>query len=107
MKPALLSISFKENQFVTLKRSVTELYGPTDFLAKCGGILGLFMGVSFLSIIEVIYYFTLRRCLRRRHQRKSVRIQNHQVDPNGQRIPNIIIEEGANTSTEDKKDYPN
>ena len=26
----------------------------------CGGILGLFMGVSFVSVIELIYYFTLR-----------------------------------------------
>lgn len=32
----------------------------TDFLAVCGGLLGLFLGVSVLSIFELIYYATLR-----------------------------------------------
>ena len=39
------------------KRS--ELYGPVDFLANCGGLLGLFMGVSLLSIVDIIYYCSL------------------------------------------------
>lgn len=43
---------------MTSKRS--ELYGPTDFLANCGGLLGLFMGVSLLSIVEIVYYLTIR-----------------------------------------------
>lgn len=53
-----LSIYFKQSQFITSKRS--ELYGVTDFLANCGGIFGLFMGFSILSMVEVIYHFTLR-----------------------------------------------
>ncbi|XP_055382467.1 pickpocket protein 28-like [Condylostylus longicornis] len=55
---ARLSIFFKEAQFLTSKRS--ELYGTTDFLANCGGLLGLFMGVSALSIIELVYFCTVR-----------------------------------------------
>lgn len=43
---------------MTLKRSATYTY--TDFLASCGGLLGLFLGVSVLSIIEFFYYSTLR-----------------------------------------------
>ena len=31
-----------------------------DFLAMCGGILGLFIGFSALSAIELIYYPFLR-----------------------------------------------
>jgi hypothetical protein len=31
-----------------------------DFLSYCGGSLGLFLGFSALSAIEVLYYFTLR-----------------------------------------------
>lgn len=58
MQVASLSIFFKENQFITSKRS--ELVGLTDFVASCGGLLGLFMGVSILSIVEFIYYFSLR-----------------------------------------------
>ncbi|XP_065354330.1 pickpocket protein 28 [Calliphora vicina] len=53
-----LAIYFKENQFITSKRS--ELYGVTDFLANCGGIFGLFMGFSILSMVEMMYHFSLR-----------------------------------------------
>ncbi|XP_052756940.1 pickpocket protein 28-like [Galleria mellonella] len=51
-------IFFKEPQFITSRRS--ELYGQTDFLANCGGLLGLFMGFSILSLAEIIYFLTLR-----------------------------------------------
>ncbi|XP_075163784.1 pickpocket 26 [Haematobia irritans] len=57
-KKTRLSIFFKEAQFLTSKRS--ELYGTTDFLANCGGLLGLFMGVSTLSIVEIVYFCTVR-----------------------------------------------
>lgn len=93
MQPARLSIFFKEHQFITSKRS--ELYGQTDFLANCGGLLGLFMGVSVLSIVEVIYYFTLRLgCslrLRRHRQRKSIRLSRNTVAPVEHRVPNILV----------------
>ncbi|XP_068142436.1 pickpocket protein 28 [Drosophila tropicalis] len=58
MKMSRVSIFFKEAQFLTSRRS--ELYGTTDFLANCGGLLGLFMGVSALSIVELIYFCTVR-----------------------------------------------
>ncbi|XP_075980850.1 pickpocket protein 28-like isoform X2 [Anticarsia gemmatalis] len=53
-------VFFKEAQFITSRRS--ELYGQTDFLANCGGLLGLFMGFSILSVAEIIYFLTLRLC---------------------------------------------
>lgn len=37
-----------------------ERYTLIDFLYICGGLLGLFLGTSLLSIIEMIYYATLR-----------------------------------------------
>lgn len=37
-----------------------EVYTNTDFIALVGGLLGLFMGFSVLSVIEFVYYFTLR-----------------------------------------------
>ncbi|XP_017770444.1 PREDICTED: pickpocket protein 28-like [Nicrophorus vespilloides] len=55
---ARVTIFFKEMQFITSERN--ELYGYTDFLANCGGLLGLFIGFSFLSVIETIYFVTLR-----------------------------------------------
>ncbi|XP_030745254.1 uncharacterized protein LOC115874287 [Sitophilus oryzae] len=55
-----LNLYFKNSQFVTSKRH--ELYGPTDFLANFGGLLGLFTGFSILSLMEVIYFLTVRIC---------------------------------------------
>ncbi|KAK9506043.1 hypothetical protein O3M35_008052 [Rhynocoris fuscipes] len=55
---AKVSVYFKELQFTTSRRS--ELFGLVDFLANCGGLLGLFCGVSLLSLVEIIYYATLR-----------------------------------------------
>ncbi|XP_068083951.1 pickpocket protein 28-like [Anabrus simplex] len=51
-------VFFKDMQIMTNKRS--ELYGPADFLANCGGLLGLFLGFSILSFIEIFYFLTLR-----------------------------------------------
>jgi amiloride-sensitive sodium channel len=53
-----LTVYFKFNHFITSERN--ELYGPTDFLANFGGLLGLFTGFSILSLMEIIYFLTLR-----------------------------------------------
>lgn len=68
-----LFISFKDDQFFASRRS--ELYATTDFIANVGGIMGLFMGVSLLSIVEMVYFSTLRLgCnLRRRRRIKKQR----------------------------------
>ncbi|KAJ8970151.1 hypothetical protein NQ317_019422 [Molorchus minor] len=58
MRWSTLTIFFKLEQFLTFQRN--ELYGPTDFLANFGGLLGLFTGFSLLSLMELIYFFTLR-----------------------------------------------
>ncbi|TMW44538.1 hypothetical protein DOY81_010383, partial [Sarcophaga bullata] len=43
-------------------RSTTksEMFGFTEFLSNTGGLLGLFMGFSIFSIIEIVYYITVR-----------------------------------------------
>ncbi|XP_073819614.1 pickpocket protein 28-like [Musca autumnalis] len=55
---AHLHVYYKDNKFFTSHRS--ELYGYYDFIANCGGIFGLFMGVSLLSVFEILYHITLR-----------------------------------------------
>lgn len=91
MLPARLSIFFKENQFITSKRS--ELYGLTDFLANCGGLLGLFMGFSLLSIVEILYYCTLRLfCnLRTRKNRKRRQRWSLYQKPQNTTVPSITV----------------
>ncbi|XP_055304288.1 pickpocket protein 28-like, partial [Sitodiplosis mosellana] len=50
---------FFEDEYIQTKTAV-ETYTMGDFLSICGGLLGLFLGVSALSVIELIYYVTLR-----------------------------------------------
>ncbi|XP_058456439.1 pickpocket protein 28-like [Malaya genurostris] len=53
-----LQVFLKEGQFIPIQRN--ELFGLTDFLANCGGLLGLFMGVSILSLVEIFYYCAIK-----------------------------------------------
>jgi len=52
------NVVFRENQFVAMERS--ELYGPTELLANFGGLLGLFLGFSLMSVLELVYFCTIR-----------------------------------------------
>nr|XP_049705408.1 pickpocket protein 28 isoform X1 [Helicoverpa armigera] len=75
-------VFFKEAQFITSRRS--ELYGQTDFLANCGGLLGLFMGFSILSVAEIIYFLTLRLCCvlwRRRNKKRRIDFTKNDTVP--------------------------
>jgi hypothetical protein len=54
----IIDIKFKEVDVVPLKR-----YQPftfSNFLAQAGGMLGLFAGISMLSIVELSYFLSLR-----------------------------------------------
>ncbi|XP_015838363.2 pickpocket protein 28-like [Tribolium castaneum] len=53
-----LTLFFEYNSFIRSQRN--ELYGPTDFLANFGGLLGLFTGFSILSLLEIIYFLSVR-----------------------------------------------
>ncbi|XP_062698800.1 pickpocket protein 28-like [Aedes albopictus] len=53
-----LSVFFKEPHFIAKARS--EQYELTDLIANCGGLLGLFTGTSLLSLIEIVYFCSLR-----------------------------------------------
>lgn len=53
-----VSIYFADEEFIGYKRS--ESYGTVSLLSNIGGILGLFLGVSMLSIVEALYFVSLR-----------------------------------------------
>ncbi len=49
-----IHVMFAQNQFDVKRRS--ERYGFIDFISNCGGLMGLFMGISILSFAEIIHY---------------------------------------------------
>ncbi|CAG9811156.1 unnamed protein product [Chironomus riparius] len=51
-------LQYKEDVFPRLIRKTQ--FTIVDFLAFVGGILGLFAGISILSFVELIYWFTVR-----------------------------------------------
>ncbi|KAG8258305.1 hypothetical protein J6590_032233 [Homalodisca vitripennis] len=55
---AVLHVFFTETQYTAHQRG--ELFGFTELLSNTGGLLGLFMGFSFLSAVEAVYFLTLR-----------------------------------------------
>jgi hypothetical protein len=65
----LIQIFFKSSEFYPhiLQQQLTTI----DFVSYCGGSLGLFLGFSTLSAIEIVYYFSLRFICSRRQNRVS------------------------------------
>ncbi|XP_072934740.1 pickpocket protein 28-like [Epargyreus clarus] len=49
---------FEDNAFMRLTKG--EIFGLTEFLSNTGGLLGLCMGFSVMSAVELFYYLTLR-----------------------------------------------
>ena len=54
----MLHIYFNKLHFMRHERA--ELYGIVDFFSNVGGLLGLCMGFSVLSLLEFVYFFTAR-----------------------------------------------
>ncbi|XP_050098493.1 pickpocket protein 28-like [Anopheles aquasalis] len=84
-----LSIYFKETELINSKRS--EIYTGADFLANCGGLLGLFMGISLLSLAELFYYcllrpFALLRIYWFQHRNKSKVVARPRLEPKVQQF---------------------
>lgn len=65
-----VAIYFRESQFINSKRE--ELYGWRDFIANIGGLMGLFMGVSVISLAEIIYHLTLRFIINLRQEKRQM-----------------------------------
>ncbi|XP_031626094.1 pickpocket protein 28-like isoform X2 [Contarinia nasturtii] len=55
---AVLNIYFKEPSVRAQRKE--ELIGFTEFLSNTGGLLGLFMGFSVISVIELFYFMSIR-----------------------------------------------
>ena len=53
-----LHIFFRNEFVIQYKRD--QLYGIEDLVSNIGGLMGLCLGFSLLSVVEFIYFFTLR-----------------------------------------------
>ena len=57
----ILNIFFSEKKI--LKYVTKNRMSGLDFLSQIGGSLGLAMGISVISIIEIFYWFAFRICM--------------------------------------------
>jgi hypothetical protein len=67
---------------------------PLDFVSYCGGSLGLFLGFSALSAVELLYYFTLRLIFKRLRRN---RVEDLSTDHDEQK-KNYLVEFFENSS---------
>ncbi|XP_024889162.1 pickpocket protein 28-like isoform X1 [Temnothorax curvispinosus] len=78
---AVVHLFFVDSQFTKYVKN--ELFGFIEFLSSTGGLLGLFMGFSFLSFMEILYFSTIRvwcRLINRREYRRPT--VTHPIDDN-------------------------
>lgn len=60
-----MNISFGTHQVMTLKR--TPLHSYTEFMAICGGLFGLFLGLSIFNSMQFAYNLLIRLWYAFRH----------------------------------------
>ncbi|RVE50284.1 hypothetical protein evm_005119 [Chilo suppressalis] len=58
---------FEDDTFIRFTKG--EIFGLTEFLSNTGGLLGLCMGFSMMSAVELLYYLTLRALCSARQRR--------------------------------------
>lgn len=76
-----LSFAFGDNEYTALKRYTS--YESISFISDVGGLLGLFVGVSFMSVIEVFYFLFIRftvEFVKHVKQRRSKSVKKGAVD---------------------------
>ncbi|XP_068085172.1 sodium channel protein Nach-like [Anabrus simplex] len=75
---SILHVYFKGLSSIRYRRD--RIYNWNDLLASFGGIVGLCLGCSLLSLLELIYFFTLRPAcnkLQSKSQEASNKTQQH------------------------------
>jgi Amiloride-sensitive sodium channel len=53
-----LTFKFKDEEVRATRRYQPFMF--SEFLGQSGGVMGLFAGISMLSIIEIFYFFPFR-----------------------------------------------
>ncbi|XP_039286387.1 pickpocket protein 28-like [Nilaparvata lugens] len=68
---SIINLAFKVRQVYNFRKAA--LMGVTEFIAAVGGIMGLFLGCSFLSFFELLYFLSLRIIVNLWNARKIAR----------------------------------
>lgn len=55
-------IKFGSDEYLAYKQF--ESYGTVEIVSNIGGLLGLFFGISMFSLIEIVYFYTIRLIIR-------------------------------------------
>jgi acid-sensing ion channel, other len=58
MERSSMSVYFADDEFLVMRRYAS--FGTVTLLSNVGGLLGLFLGASVMSFIEVFYFFVIR-----------------------------------------------
>jgi acid-sensing ion channel, other len=53
-----MSVYFADDEFIVIRRYAS--FGTVTLLSNVGGLLGLFLGASVMSFIEIFYFFVIR-----------------------------------------------
>lgn len=53
-----IEVHFEDSDFLAMRRHLA--YSFADFVSQVGGIFGCFLGISIFSIIEIVYFCTVR-----------------------------------------------
>jgi hypothetical protein len=78
---AQFKIRFKEQQISVLKKRVQM--NSVELLSFVGGLLGLFAGFSFISLVEFVYIFFLKFLCFGRLPRFNLKCCKNTVEPDG------------------------
>lgn len=83
-----VQIFFKSAVFFpfVLQQQLTTL----DFVSYCGGALGLFLGFSVLSGVEILFYISFR-CMNQKSRDNKVQDSSSLSDQNSKKILKKII----------------
>ena len=68
------------NDYVTVMERI-EFRCMADFLSSSGGLFGLFIGASFLSLMEFIYFFFIRIFRQRQRVDTGIEIEMEINEP--------------------------
>jgi hypothetical protein len=90
---ATIEVHFKTSSFFPFM--VRQQLTTVDFISYCGRSLGLFLGFSAVSMLEIVYYFTLRIICLKKQQTQVEAISETNEPSKTTKYPIEIVENSS------------